>query len=228
MLAAFQINAQAANCPTSESYFGTIQRVQGNTVTVQANNGHWGTVRINNGAKMNANGYSLRPGAYAGFYGCVTPNGVFHASEVTLARDQSLYNETISGIVRRVESGRILVQEPSRNTTGWWYTPDTDEYHAGQSVTGSGMIAAGGAFYPHTVNGQIVAADLDNGSPGSVTLSGQVRRIMPGRIIVWEPSQRMTGTWIVNNATSFRVGETVRGTGTERNGYFYPTSIGPG
>lgn len=231
MLAAVPLTAHAANCPTGESYFGTIERVQGNTLTVRGNNGHWGTVRIDSGAKMNTNGFNLRPGTYVGLYGCVTPGGVFHASEVTLARDQRLYSETISGVVRRVESGRLLVSEPSHHTTALWYTPDADDYRAGQSVTGTGMIAASGAFYPRTMNNHMVTADLDNGSgaqTATVTLQGQVRKVEPGKIIVWEPANHTTGTWIVTNATAFRVGETVRATGTEHNGYFYPTSIGPG
>lgn len=229
MLAAAPLAAQAANCPTHESYFGTIQRVQGNTVTVRGNNGRWGTVMIDSGAHMNTDGYALRAGNYVGAYGCVTPNGVFHASEITLARDRSFYNETVSGVVRRVESGRLAVSEPAHHTTGYWYVPDTDEYHVGQMVTGTGMLASNGAFYPQSVNGNTVAADLDNGSQASaVTMQGRVQRVESGRIIVWEPSRHTSGTWIVTNAAAFRVGETVRATGTEHNGYFYPTSIGPG
>jgi hypothetical protein len=230
-LAAMPLTAQAANCPTSESYFGTIERVQGNTLTVRQNNGQWGTVIINSAARMNTNGYALRPGTYVGLYGCVTPNGVFHASEVTLARDQSLYNETVSGIVRRVENGRILVSEPAHRTTGWWFTPDADEYQVGQTVTGTGMVGVHGGFYPERINGRVVAADSDMGAATAAntrTLQGEVRRVMPGRLIVWEPAYHTTGTWVVNNATSFRVGQMVRGTGTEHNGVFYPTSIGPG
>lgn len=229
MLAAAPLAAQAANCPTHESYFGTIQRVQGNSVTVRANNGRWGTVMIDSGARMNTGGYALRAGTYIGAYGCVTPNGVFHASEITLARDPSAYNETVSGVVQRIESGRLVVSENTRHTTGYWYVPDTDDYHVGQTVTGSGMLASNGAFYPQSVNGRTLSADLDNGTQAAaVTMQGRVQRVESGRIIVWEPSRHTSGTWIVNNATAFRVGEHVRATGTEHNGYFYPTSIGPG
>ena len=225
--------AQAANCPTRESFFGTVQRVQGNTITVRANNGHWGTVMLDGGARVNTNGYSLRPGAYVGAYGCVTPNGIFHASQITLARDASFYNRTISGVVSRVESGRLVVNEQSpQRTTGYWYVPDTDEFHAGMSVTGSGMIGANGSFYPQTVNGRNVVADLDTApqtagtqTAATVTLQGRVQKVMPGKLIVWEPTRRTSGTWIVSNAVAFRVGQTITATGTVRNGVFYPTNI---
>lgn len=221
------VTAQAATCPTRESFFGTVQRVQGNTIIVRANNGHWGTVMLDGGARVNTNGYSLRPGAYVGAYGCVTPNGIFHASQITLARNASFYNRTISGVVQRVESGRLVVNEPAQRTTGYWYVPDTDEFHAGMNVTGSGMLASNGAFYPQTVNGRSVAADLDSGTQaaGTITLQGRVQKVMPGKLIVWEPSRRTSGTWIVSNAVAFRVGQTVTATGTLRNGYFYPSSI---
>jgi hypothetical protein len=227
--AAMPATAQAANCPTRESFFGTVQRVQGNTITVRANNGHWGTVMLDGGARVNTNGYSLRPGAYVGAYGCVTPNGIFHASQITLARDASYYNRTISGVVQRVESGRLVVNEPMHHTTGYWYVPDTDEFHAGMNVTGSGMLGANGSFYPQTINGRTVAADLDTGAQaqaaGTVTLQGRVQKVMPGKLIVWEPSRHTSGTWIVSNAVAFRVGQTLTATGTVRNGVFYPNDI---
>lgn len=233
---ALPLNAHAATCPTRESYFGTVQRVQNhNTVIVRGNNGHWGTVMLDGGARVNTNGYALRPGAYIGAYGCVTPNGVFHASEISLSRSSAFYNRTISGVVQRVENGRLVVNEPANHTTGYWYVPDTDEFHAGQTVTGTGMIGSNGTFYPQSVNGRNIAADVDTNTnmnttanaqgTATITMQGRVQRVESGRLIVWEPARHTSGTWIVSNATSYHSGETLTATGTVHNGYFYPSSI---
>lgn len=219
--------ASAATCPVRESYFGTIERANGNTLVVRGSNGNYGTVDIESGARRNTHGFALRPGAYIGAYGCVTPNGVFHASEITLARDSALYRETVYGIVRSVQNGRLLVREPAHHTDAFWYVPDAEDFHAGQRVRGTGMIAANGAFYPQTIDGSYVGADVRSEAPsnGYVTMSGRIQRIEPGRLIVWEPARRTSGTWIVRDTGAFRTGENVTATGTLHGALFYPSSI---
>lgn len=223
--------ASAATCPASESFFGTIERVNGNMLTVRTPSGHWADVAINSGARINTNGYTLRSGMYVGAYGCVTPNGVFHANEVSLSSNQSSYSEQISGVVRSIGSGRITVAERN-GQYGSWYVPDTDEFHVGQSVTGTGMRAANGAFYPQSINGHSIAYDTDvNSMPGmavsnSVTLTGTVQRVGTNTLQVWEPSSRHSGKWVVPNAGRFRVGQRVSATGREdRRGTFYVQEI---
>lgn len=228
--AALGATASAAPyCPSSESFFGTIERVNGNMLTVRTPSGHWADVRINSSARVNTNGGSIRPGAYLGAYGCVAPGGVFDASEVTLSNSQSGYNERLSGVVRRVEgNGRVIVAENGRGE-GTWYVPDTDEFHVGQSVDATGMLGANGAFYPQTINGSSSAYDTDYTSAprNTITLSGTVRRVNGNSIVVRETSPATTGTWIVPNAAGrFHVGERVSATGTEdRSGRFYVQKI---
>lgn len=196
---------------------------------LQTQNGGTGTVILDDGARVNAHGYSLRPGAFVGAYGCVTPNGIFHASEVTLAGDASLYATSITGTVQRKSSNVLYVYEPARRTTGVWYVPDIDDFNVGQSVTGIGMMGANGEFYPQQINNASTAFVPEGVAPGrraSITLSGIVRRVGNGTISVWEPSRRTTGTWFVRNSGRFRVGQRVVGTGTEnRRGDFYPFSV---
>ena len=227
--AALGAHASAAPyCPSNESFFGTIERVNGNVLTVQTPSGHWAQVRIDNNARVNANGGTIRRGAYLGAYGCVTPGGVFHASEITLSNRQSGYNERLSGVVRRIESnGRLLVAQNGHGY-GTWYVPDTDEFHVGQSVDATGMLGPNGAFYPQTINGSSAAYDTDYTSAprSTITLNGTVRRVNGNSIVVWEPSHGTTGTWIVPNTGRFRVGERVSATGTEdRSGRFYVQEI---
>jgi hypothetical protein len=227
-------SAQTRFCPTRESFFGTVQSVQGNTLIVQPANGHTGTVMIDNNARVNAHGYAMRPGMFVGAFGCVAPNGVFHASEVTLAASPSLYATTITGTVQRISGDQLFVTEPSRNTTGIWVVPDVDDFHVGMNVTGTGMMGSNGMFFPQTINNITTAfvpettVTQTRSMHPTITLSGVVRRVEPGALIVWEPSRHETGTWIVHNTSSFRVGQNVVATGTEnRRGDFYPYSIRP-
>lgn len=228
---ALSVAASAAPyCPAQESFFGTVQRVSGNILTVSTPSRHWATIRIDQNARVNTNGNSLRPGAYVGAYGCVTPNGVFHASEITLSANRAGYNETLTGIVEQVQSGRLLVRQNGHGY-GSWYVPNSDDFHRGQTVTGVGMLGRTGAFYPQTVNGQSVSYDPDDsaapaaGVSHTITLSGVVRRVSSGSLLVSE-NQGTTGTWIVQDAGRFRIGQHVVATGTEdRRGNFYPTQI---
>lgn len=217
-------------CPTDENFFGTVQRVNGNMLTVQTPRGRTADVSIESGARINGNGYSLRPGVFVGAFGCVTPNGVFHANEITLSNNQSAYNEQISGVVQRVQNGRLYVHE-TNGQTGLWYVPDYEDFHVGQNVTGTGMRGASGAFYPQSVNGHATAYDSDNdgsyaGSSNTITLTGTVQRVGSNTLMVWEPSSRHSGKWVVPNAGRFRVGQRVSATGREdRRGTFYVQQI---
>ena len=236
-LAGTVLTAAAASaapfCPTMQSFFGTVQSVNGRMLTVQTPSGHTADVTVESGAHVNSNGYTLRPGMYVGAFGCVTPNGVFHANEITLATNQSRYNEQISGVVQRIQSGRLIVRETT-GSTAIWYVPDTDEFHVGQTVTGTGMIGATGAFYPQMVDGHATAYDTDTtssttmASTNTVTLSGTVQRVGTSSLTVWEPASRHSAVWVgVTNAElHFRVGQRVTATGREdRRGTFYVQRI---
>ncbi len=227
--AALTTHASAATCPKSESFFGVIQRVNGNMLTVSTEQNRWADVRLEPGARVNTNGTSLRPGTFVGAYGCVEPSGVFDASEVTLSPSRTSYNESLSGTVVRVASDRLTVRE-SRNRWVIWYVPDADRFRVGQQVSGAGMVGANGVFYPQTLNGESIAYEpVSTGQPATastITLTGVVRQVRSGALIVWEPANRTTGTWIVRDADHFRVGETVVARGTEdRTGRFYPVDI---
>lgn len=223
--------ASAATCPTNESFFGTVQRMSGDMLTVSTQAGRWANVRIDRNARINKNGSDLDRGAYIGAFGCVTPDGVFHASEITLARNASRYHETLTGIVERVEPGRILVKQYGHGY-GTWYVSDSSRFRAGERLSGVGMIGDNGAFYPQTVNSETTAYDPDDTSPPSVanantiTLTGIVRKVNGGSLLVWEPNVNHSGTWIVRDAGKYRVGQHLVATGTEdRSGNFYPSRI---
>jgi hypothetical protein len=221
-------SAQTRVCPVSQSFFGTLKSVQGNTIVLQTDEGRMGTVSINSGAQFNAHGYALRPGVYVGVFGCATPNGVFHASQVNLAANAARYHQSLSGVIARKASDRLYVAEPVSRMTRLWMVPDADEFRVGQSVTGVGMLGAQGVFYPQRINNASTAfvPERETTAPRSITLAGTIKRIAPGRLYVWEPAYRTTGTWFVKNWREFRVGQRVVGTGTENTkGDFFPFSV---
>lgn len=221
-------SAQARFCPTNESFFGNVQSVRGNVIMVRTDAGSTGTILLNPSTRINTHGFGLRPGMFVGAYGCVTPDGVFHPTQITLAADRARYSERISGVVERITPGVLFVRESSRGETGQWYVPNSNDFRIGQRITGVGMIGANGAFYPQSIDnlGLAYMPRPYQRNTSSITLSGVVRRVMPGSLLVWEPSHGTTGTWIVRNARSFRVGQNVVATGTEdRRGNFYPYSV---
>lgn len=220
--------APAAQCPTEESFFGTIQRVNGTTITVKTPNGHYADVRIISGARMNMNGNTLRPGTFAGLYGCVEPGGIFRANEVTLSANDDTYHETLTGTVQRVESGRIIVRETG-NRSGTWLVPDGSMFKVGQSVTAVGFVGANGVFYPQSINNQSISfqpPSTGQSTAKTITLSGVVQKVGANTLVVWEPSVRHSGMWVVHGAGRFKVGQHLTATGTEdRQGHFYPSQI---
>lgn len=223
------VASAAPYCPANVSFFGTVERVQGNQLIVRTPSGHWATVRLDSGARVDTNGYALRPGAYVGAYGCVTGNGVFHANEITLSADRSRYAEHVTGVVQRVRGGSLIVRE-SNGQYGTWYAADSEDFHAGQAVSGVGMLGSNGTFYPQSINGASVAYDTDQTAAAgerSIVLTGTVQRVSAGNaIVVWEPSRHTSGTWIVPNAERFRTGERVSASGTQGpSGRFYVRQI---
>jgi hypothetical protein len=227
--AAFGATASAAAlCPTSESFFGTIQRVNGSMLTVQTQSGHTADVHVERAARMHTNGNSIRPGVFIGAYGCVTPNGVFNADEVTLTTNSSDYNKQLTGTVERIQTGALLVREDGH--TGLWYVPSPTDFQVGQSLSAVGMISSNGSFYPQTINGRSVAFQPQtSAAPASntITLTGTVRSVGTNMIMVWEPASRHNAKWMVSNAGNrFHVGQRVSATGREdRSGTFYVQQI---
>lgn len=100
------------------SIFGTIASLRGsNGFMLQTQRGSLGTVFVDHrDARLNSNGLSVRPGVFAGVYGCVERDGqILKANEVTVAPSAAAYtasNHTVSltGTVDEVHSGWIGVQ----------------------------------------------------------------------------------------------------------------------
>lgn len=100
------------------SLFGTVSSVRGaNAFMLQPLRSSLGAIYVDyRSARINSNGLSIRPGVFAGLYGCVEQDGhVFKPNEVTLAASESTYASanhvvTLTGVVDEVGRGWIGVR----------------------------------------------------------------------------------------------------------------------
>lgn len=130
-----QVYAPAQQCHVS--LYGTITSDPGGRYftlkTLRSDVGYI-HIRRDRDTIVNTNGYALRPGTFAGVYGCFTPaRRAFAAEEITLAPNAQNYDGyrgrsvTLHGVVVTREAGRVLihtaqygylwVSTPQRNLT---------------------------------------------------------------------------------------------------------------
>jgi hypothetical protein len=103
-------------CPQQVSIFGTVTAVSPSMMTLHSTSSMgYVHVRLNH-PTTNAHGMRLRPGVFAGVYGCLERGGqTFTADELTLASSADAYagyaprHVTIEGRVTAVQNGRVLI-----------------------------------------------------------------------------------------------------------------------
>ena len=141
----------ALTCPVRSSIFGTVNNVHPTELTldtVPSEFGRMGHIHvISNGAHVNANGLPLRPGVFAGVYGCLTPNHrQFNAEDITLAQNESAYEaypartSTIQGRIDTVRNGHFLLDSNGGHGDVWVYS-NQGGFRAGQLVTVTGNFS---------------------------------------------------------------------------------------
>jgi len=138
-------------CPVHSSIFGTVQRTHPTEITlksVPSEFGRLGYIHVTiSGTHVNANGLPLRPGVFAGVYGCLEPNHrAFRAEDITLATDASAYSAyprrtvTIQGRIDTIERGHFLLDSNQGHGDVWVYTNQTG-LRKGQLVSVTGSFA---------------------------------------------------------------------------------------
>jgi ribosomal protein S8E len=206
-------NAVAAGAPCHVSIFGSVTAVSGRYFTLHALRSGIGNIHVDTaGARVNTNNLSLRPGVFAGVYGCYAPQQrYFKASEVTLAANAQSYsgyqrrNVTTTGTVVKVESGRLQIRSAGYGYL-WVYTSQTG-FSVGQRVTVSG------SFNPmqSSLDATNVAAAAGSVAR-TVTTTGTVVRVEAGRLQI--RSERLGYLWVYTSRTGFAAGQRVSVTGT--------------
>lgn len=231
------IGTAVAQTPTCHvSLTGTVTAVMSSSeFSMHSTNSGVGNIHIyTNGARINTNGQSLRPGVYVGVYGCYGPGRRFlNASEVTLAASQSAYNDrdtdrdtiasadvdschvSIFGTVSSVRGPNAFMLQPLRSSLGAIYV----DYRSarinanGQSIR-PGVFAGlygcveqdGRVFKPNEVT--LAASESSYASANHVvTLTGTVDEVGRGWIGV---RTRYEGhIHVYTSQTGIRTGQTV-------------------
>jgi len=206
-------NAVAAGAPCHVSIFGSVTAAGPRYFTLHTLRSGIGNIHVDTaGARVNLNGLSLRPGVFAGVYGCYAPQQrYFKASEVTLAANAQSYsgyqrrNITTTGTVVKVESGRLQIRSAGYGYL-WIYTSQTG-FMVGQRVTVSG------SFNPMQSSLDATNVTAAAGSVArTVTTTGTVVRVEAGRLQI--RSERLGYLWVYTSRTGFAAGQRVSVTGT--------------
>jgi hypothetical protein len=143
-----------SNCPTREtSIFGTVRAVNAYELTLESNS-RMGAIHVfTRGARLNTNGLALRPGVFAGVYGCLEPaDQSFRASEVTLAASPSAYegggrhytstDTWVEGRIDNMRPGAVLIDSGHGHGDTWVETP-AQGLRRGQLIQAVGRFAPG-------------------------------------------------------------------------------------
>jgi hypothetical protein len=158
-------NDTAPTCHVSLT--GTVTAVQSaREFSLQAANARVGNIHVyTSGARVNSNGLTLRPGVYAGVYGCYGDDRrMFNASQVTLAASAAAYRDTAStdrdagrdnlasadidnchvsmfGTISSLRGPKAFVLTPVRSSLGSVYVD-----HTSARINANGLAVRPGVF----------------------------------------------------------------------------------
>jgi hypothetical protein len=133
-------------CPTRISIFGTVDSVVGKMFTLDSES-DIGHIHVYfDPSQVHSHGQALKPGAFAGVYGCLAPDRrSFNGEEVTLASSANDYvgsyprrTVTIDGRITSVASGKVLVESDDGHGNVWVFT--NASLQRGQHVRATGSF----------------------------------------------------------------------------------------
>lgn len=160
--ASFAALPAAANadlyCPQQVSIFGTVTAVRGSMITLRTRSSIGSIHVLMHRPQVNAHGLTLRPGVFAGVYGCLEQGGrTFDADEVTLAPSADAYASysrrevMLDGRITSVQNGRVLVSTIGGHGDVWVSTTQ-------QGLRPGEHVHVTGSFDPH--EGAFVASGI--------------------------------------------------------------------
>lgn len=187
--------AEAASgiCPSNTTIYGTIREVHGKTLLVKTLGPHGFENIVAEDAKINYNDLTLRPNIFVGAFGCLNPETrKFEASELTLAYDAGTFPtgkrhiETITGVVREIHKGRILVETGVPHGFVNILTSDTDNIKVGDRVQATGWFNPDADFSASRVQDLTTKPPVARSGecPDQTGLSGTVREIHGKTLLV--------------------------------------------
>lgn len=222
--------AQSCNGAARTSYFGTVTTVHPSYFTLRTNSSIGSVHVYTHGARVNYNGQSLRPGVWAGVYGCNwnARDGLI-AEDVTLSSNQANYpgdpddqytnasrytsnDRSVQGRIDEVRPDRVLIDSGSGHGDTWVVT-NTNNLQTGERIQANGYFSQDDrAFIANSVS--VVSGNGGNNRywSNATTVEGRVDSVRPGRVLI-DSNGGHGNVWVVTNSSGLRTGELVRATG---------------
>lgn len=214
---AAQAAQSCANTPRT-SYFGTVTTVHPSYFTLRTDSSIGSVHVYTHGAHINYNGQSLRPGVYAGVYGCdwESREGLI-AEDITLNANRPAFtsnDRTVQGRVDQVQTGRVLIDSGSGHGDTW-IEANTSGLQNGQMIRATGYFTPGDrVFIANDVS--VISGDSMRGNrywSNATAVEGRIDSVQPGRVLI-DSNGGHGNVWVVTNARGLRAGELVRATGS--------------
>ncbi len=130
------------------SYFGQIINVHPSFFTLRTNQSIGRVHVFARGARVNYGGLPLRPGVYAGVYGCRAGNGLV-AEQITLAQSPQAFpgmwygtsnDRQVIGRIDAVRGNRILIESNNGHGAVWVITRQYG-FGVGQVIVANGYFS---------------------------------------------------------------------------------------
>lgn len=210
--------AQAApNCigAARASYFGQIVAVRPSFFTLHTDQ-RIGNVHVyTRDARVRYDNMAIRPGAYAGVYGCRSGNGLL-AENVTLSNSPQSFpgmwygtsnDRQVIGRVDAIRPGSVLIDSNNGHGDVWVLT--NQALQVGEVVTASGYFSTNDrAFVAQSI------APYQTGSyAGNSVVEGRIDSIRPGRVLI-DSGGGHGSLWVMTGRQGLRVGELIRARGS--------------
>lgn len=218
------IAAQSCSNTPRTSYFGNIESVKPSYFLL-ATNSSVGKVHVyTHGAHINYNGQSLRPGVYAGVYGCEWESrDAVIAENITLSANQASFpgngfpgsrtstDRTVEGRIDQVRSDRVLIDSGSGHGDTWVVTNDAPQLRNGDLIRATGSFSSADRSFVAS-NVQVLSGSTNQGTSNASTIEGRIDTVQQGRVLI-DSNGGHGNVWVVTNMSGLKTGELIRATG---------------
>lgn len=214
---AAQASQGCGNTPRA-SYFGTVTTVHPGYFTLRTH-ASMGSIHVyTREAHITGNGQALRPGVWAGVYGCAweSRDGLI-AENVTLSAGRPAFtsnDRVIQGRIDAIQPGRVLIDSGSGHGDTW-IEANTGGLQNGEFIRASGYFTPYDRVFVANSLAIVSGSGYNNGNrywSNANVVEGRIDAVQPGRVLI-EGNGGHGNVWVVTNARGLRTGELVRVTG---------------
>jgi hypothetical protein len=198
------------------SYFGQIVAVRPAFFTLHTDQSIGDVHVYTRDARVRYDNMAIRPGTYAGVYGCRSGNGLL-AENVTLSSSPQSFpgmwygtsnDRQVTGRVDAVRPGRVLIDSNNGHGDVWVLTSQPG-IEVGQLVTANGYFSSNDQAFV----AQSIAQDGNGSYAGNSVVEGRIDSVRPGRVLI-DSGGGHGNLWVITGRQGLRVGELIRARGT--------------